>query len=170
MPSAAGDFDSKITLACDNVPAKVEWAVAVEAMLEKVGFEVPLDNGRDVTDHVVNDYYPGNYDLACSAVSMSNAAPWSSFQAVVLGQDAVTQARVGYKSEAMSTAMAELRVASTQESRQEALQSMQEVQNKQIPTAITGHGERGTAWNDNVTGVRAGLQFDILFDDIRVPN
>lgn len=164
----ADGYDGKLTLSCNNAPAKVDWSIAVEAMLESVGFDVTLDTGRDITDFVVGVFYPGDYDVACFPLSMYESSPWASLQAVALGQDPVTQARVGYKSEAMAQAMTELRAASTVEARQDAIAAIQQVWNEEIPSAITGHGRRGTAWNETVTGVRHGLSANILFDDVRV--
>lgn len=162
----SGGYDGKITLSCDNAQTKVDWAIAVEAMLESVGFDVTLDNARSLADHR-ELFFAGNYELSCFAMSVDESQPWSTFQ-TTLGQDPVAQSRVGYRSDAMAQAMDELRAAGTTEGRQEALLVMQEVWNEEIPMAITGHGARGPAWQDGITGLRFTHSATTMFDDVRV--
>jgi peptide/nickel transport system substrate-binding protein len=162
----ADGYDGQITLSCDNAPSKVEWAVAVEGMLERVGFEVELDNSRSITDHR-ELFFTGNYDLTCFAMNVDETQPWATFQ-TTLGQDPVAQARVGYRSDSMADAMDELLAAGSAESRRNALARMQDVWNDEIPAVITGHGERGVAWGENVEGLRFGHTAIVLFDDALV--
>ncbi|WP_195849530.1 ABC transporter substrate-binding protein [Nocardioides marmotae] len=162
----ADGYDGKITLSCDNAPAKVEWALTVEAMLEKIGFDVTLENSRSLTDHR-ELFFTGNYDLSCFAMSVDESLPWVTFQ-TTLGQDTVAQSRVGYRSPAMGRAMDELRAAGTVEERQAALFEMQAIWNEDVPMAITAHGRQGLAWNEGVEGVQfrhAGIS---LFDDATI--
>lgn len=162
----ADGYDGQITLSCDNAPKKVDWAIAVEAMLETVGFEVNLDNSRRLADHR-NLFFEGNYDLSCFAMSVDDTQMWSTFQ-TTLGEDPVAQSRVGYQSEAMSEAMAALRAAGTTEDRQEALRVVQEVWNEEAPMAITGHSEQGVAWQDHVEGLTFTNGATTFFDHARV--
>lgn len=165
----ADGYNGQITLSCENGARKVDWAIAVEAMLENVGFDVEIDNGRSITDLVVNVFYPGNYDLMCFPISMDDANPWATFQ-TLLGQDPVAQGRVGYESAAMTEAMAALRAAGTAEERQRAIQQVQEVWNEEVPMAITGHGTRAALWHEYVEGLDFSNGGITVFDNVTMTN
>ena len=60
-------WDGSIRLACHNAPSRIDWAIAVVALLEAAGFEVELDNDGTILDLITIVLRNADFDLACWA-------------------------------------------------------------------------------------------------------
>ncbi|QKE00079.1 ABC transporter substrate-binding protein [Nocardioides marmotae] len=162
----ADGYDGKLEFNVDS--SHVDWGLAVEGLLEAVGFEVEVDSSMSLADLIAQSFYPGDYDIQYFAMSLDDAQAWATLQTTT-GQAEPALSRVGYRSEAWGAALDQLRAATDLEERQAGIAGLQEVWNEEFPFAITLGSQRGVAYDPkNVRGLKFGHAAIALFDDATV--
>ena len=141
-------------------------ALAVEGLLEAVGFVVENDSGRSVQDWVGVIVASPDYDVTCHSLGLTDAQPWEKLQ-LVLGTTE-GPASPGYVNPEMDEAMNALREAVTVEERQAAFAEVQRVWNETVPSAVYAHVEEDVIWHDHVEGLDFSMETVVLFDKARV--
>ena len=146
----ATGWDGHLGLVCGNTPAATEQSVALEAMLEAVGFSIDVENvdqGTNINRVVIER----NYELGCSGNAVTEENPWVQLTRNYRSDSPFNF--TGFKDPAMDAALDELKVASNIDEQKEALAQVQEVWSEAVPNAILNGGEWFMASSPDLHGV-----------------
>lgn len=142
-------------------PASQNAAVAVEAMLEAVGFEVELELLNDITEQTRRIYMTFDYDLAVASMSLAEF-PFAGLYTSLMSQS--PQNPSGYASEEMDQALMRLQGAEG-EDRVDALTAINKQWQEDLPGVALAAGAFFLPWQDNVYGIESSVDNLMLFDD-----
>ncbi|HEY8526688.1 MAG TPA: ABC transporter substrate-binding protein [Acidimicrobiales bacterium] len=152
-------YDGSLTFLCDT--NREEQAVAVEAQLESVGFDVDLNSALQVSDLIQRTRVNRDFDIACGGASVNDASPWLRL-APKIGSG--NQAEPAYESEDMDAALDDLRLAETLEEQQEALVEVQEIWNRDVPSMNLATVVETIVWDESVHGLTFTSKTVVFFD------
>ena len=155
-------WDGSIRLACHNAPSRIDWAIAVVALLEAAGFEVELDNDGTILDLITIVLRNADFDLACWGFNISDETPF--FPMIQFRSDARNN-RIGYADPNMDAAIDQLQVATNTEQIQAALAEIWRVWQQSWPSAITESVQELIILKPEVKGVIATQVSALLFHD-----
>ncbi|MYJ32837.1 MAG: hypothetical protein F4067_09555 [Acidimicrobiia bacterium] len=155
-------WDGSIRLACHNAPSRIDWAIAVVALLEAAGFEVDLDNDGTILDLITIVLRNADFDLACWGFNISDETPF--FPMIQFRSDARNN-RIGYADPNMDAAIDQLQVATNTEEIQAALAEIWRVWQQSWPSAITESVQELIILKPEVKGVMATQVSALLFHD-----
>lgn len=159
---AEGNWDGTIRLNCHNAPSRIDWALAAQAMLESVGFEVELLNDGTIQDLIAAVIINADYDLGCWGFNLSDETPYIP----VLQHTCTSRSnRTGYCDERMDAAVAQLRAANTNPDIQAALAEIWAIWQETIPSASYETIEEYVLFKDNIRGAIGTQTGGILFHD-----
>lgn len=159
----ADGFDGKITYTARNDRASQAGAVAMQAMLESVGFEVELDLLQSVADQVQTVYVDGDYDLAVVATSLQDD---DVFGRTSNSLHSESDGNVtGYASEEMDDLLSRLRQIGDPEDSTEVVERIEELWATDVPGVTLMSGGLFTAWNDDVHGIIPTSESNLLFGE-----
>ncbi|WP_137723088.1 ABC transporter substrate-binding protein [Prescottella subtropica] len=158
----ADGFNGKITYVGVNEPNAQQIALAVQAQLNAVGFDVVLENTSNITDMVKRLYVDRNYDVSFGAYSISDVAPeirlFSSLSSTS------TNNILGYKNPKMDELLGKVLSAPDETAKRAAIDEIQQLVNTDQPFLAWGAGTNFVAWNDNVYRVNPTVDGMMLFD------
>ena len=157
----AAGYDGKIRLLGDNVPADVNWALAVEAMLKAVGFDVSTNTGVDVNGKVTALVVKHDFDLV--AVWGWNITP-DDGAAVALETSLGSNNRYGYKSAEMDGYIKTYKAAVDDAARTAAMKNIATLYAKDLPGLSVTTIPEATAWAKNVHGITPTASSIVLLD------
>ena len=157
---AEGDWDGKIRLHCHNAPSRIDWAIAAEALLESVGFEVEVINDFNIGGLIQAVLVLADYDIACWGFNLADDTPY-----IPVLQHTCTSGsnRTGYCDENMDAAIANLRAASSDEEIQAALAGIWEVWQETVPSVMYETIEEYVLFKDNIRGVIGTQASGVMF-------
>lgn len=158
----AEGWDGQVTIVVGDTPAEsVETGIIVEALLEAVGFDVTIENlpAVEVNTRVIDE---ANFDLAFFGISALEDAPTARYTSYQTGSP---RNRTGYGSPDMDAALVQLDMALTREQKKAAMADMQEIWNRDVPSAIINHGEWLVASQDYVHGIHISRDVVPMFYD-----
>ncbi|MDE0117925.1 MAG: ABC transporter substrate-binding protein [bacterium] len=155
-------WDGSIRLACHNAPSRIDWAIAVVALLEAAGFEVELDNDGTILDLITIVLRNADFDLACWGFNIADETPF--FPMIQFRSDARNN-RIGYADPNMDAAIDQLQVATNTEQIQAALAEIWRVWQQSWPSAITESVQELIILKPEVKGVIATQVSALLFHD-----
>jgi peptide/nickel transport system substrate-binding protein len=144
-------WDGSLELACSNNPSRANWALAVGAQLDAVGFDVTVDTSGTVSDLIRRVAVDADYDLACWGFNLDDANPY-----IALSQHVASESRqnvVGYADEEMDALIDELRGAADPETTTDILNQVQARWDETIPAVPTAVVPELIAWDQSVHGV-----------------
>ena len=153
-------WDGSIRLACHNAPSRIDWAIAVVALLEAAGFEVELDNDGTILDLITIVLRNADFDLACWGFNISDETPF--FPMIQFRSDARNN-RIGYADPNMDAAIDQLQVATNTEEIRAALAEIWRVWQQSWPSAITESVQELIILKPEVKGVIATQVSALLF-------
>jgi len=159
---AEGNWDGSIRLHCHNAPSRIDWAIAAEALLEDVGFEVELLNNGSIQDLIAAVLINADYDLACWGFNMADDTPYIP---VLQHTCASRSNRTGYCSEDMDAAVEQLRAASNNEEIQAALAAIWEEWQETVPSVSYETIEEYVLFKDYVRGALGTQAQGVMFHD-----
>lgn len=159
----ADGYDGKIGYIGQSDQQSQAAAVAVKAMLEKVGFEVETELLRNVTDQTTRVYVEHSYDLATSALSIGEDDPYGRL-AGGLTTDSPANAP-GYANAEMDALITKLQSAETTSTRAGVLASINELWQETVPTVTLASGAVFYPWADGVHGLTPTSESIVLFHD-----
>lgn len=137
-------------------------ALAVQAQMNAVGFDVSLETTSSITDMVKRLYIDRNYDMSYSAYNISDVAPeirlFSSLSSTS------TNNILSYKSEQMDELLGKVLSAPDETSKRAAIVDIQKLVNTDQPFLSWGAGVSYVAWADNVYRANPTVDGIILFD------
>ena len=159
---AEGNWDGTIRLHCHNAPSRIDWAIAAEALLENVGFDVEVINDGTIQDLIAAVLVQADYDIACWGFNLADDTPYIP----VLQHTCTSRSnRTGYCSEDMDAAIASLRAAGTYAETQRALADIWEEWQETVPSVSYETIEEYILFKDNIRGVIGTQASGVLFHD-----
>ena len=156
-------WDGSLELACSNIPSRANWALAVGAQLDAVGFQTTVDTSGTVADLIRRVSVDADFDLACWGFNLDDANPFISLSQHVYSTS--RQNVIGYANEELDALVDELRVARGTEEITDILNRVQEVWDETLPTIPTAAVPEFIAWDESVHGVVPTVNSMILLDD-----
>jgi peptide/nickel transport system substrate-binding protein len=155
----ANGYDGQIDVLCANAPPAPETSLALQALLESVGFEVSVTNIP--TSDQIGQVIQGDYDIACWGL---NAGAETGITALNLNLRSDSPSnRVGYESAAMDDALDALFAAPDEEARQEAVAEINSIYNEDWVGVIYGAPREGIIWASDIEGILPTTASTFLF-------
>ncbi|WP_430330762.1 ABC transporter substrate-binding protein [Rhodococcus sp. ACT016] len=158
----ADGYNGKITYVGVNDPDAQQLALAVQAQMNAIGFDVSLETTSSITDMVKRLYIDRNYDMSYGASSISDVAP----EIRLFSSLSSTSANniLGYKSPQMDELLSKVLSAPDDTAKRAAIVDIQELVNTDQPLLAWGAGTNYVAWSDNVYRANPTVDGIILFD------
>jgi peptide/nickel transport system substrate-binding protein len=148
---AEDKWDGSIRLlAVSQPPSNLESAIAIQSLLEAVGFKVALTSGVSIQQFNTLTLVQHNYDLAVSGLTVDESSLWDGLRQFDSHNPANSN---GYSSPDMDAALAALRASQTQAQYQSAIEQVQAVWNKTYPSAVYTAFEPIVMWNSSLHGL-----------------
>lgn len=158
----ADGYDGKIRyLGLSDAQSKAA-AVAVQAMLESVGFQVTLDLTNTVSEQVQKIYVDGDFDIARSSLSTTDADPYAGLDQAMDSTSMVNPGR--YSNPEMDKLLVELQGAESPEQGLPIMTAIETLWKKDVPYINLGAGGFLDAWAKNVHGILPTTNTAILFN------
>ncbi|MFE4500695.1 ABC transporter substrate-binding protein [Rhodococcus sp. NPDC056743] len=160
----ADGYDGKISYLTMQEPSAQATALAVQAMLNAVGFDVQIENVNNVGDLVKRMYADRDYDMATAALNLTEADPSERLYTGLKtgGRNNTT----GYSDAEMDQLLDELGVAISDDDKKAVLVKIQERANETLPWQVWGTGPALDVWNQNVHGLQPSIDGILLFDEV----
>ncbi|HEY9563164.1 MAG TPA: ABC transporter substrate-binding protein [Nocardioides sp.] len=159
----ADGYDGKISIIARSEQASQAGAVAIQAMLEAVGFDVELDLVQNVADQTQKIYIDKDFDIATAAISVHEEGVYSRI-ATALGTGSPTNGG-GYSSPEMDALIQELQGKKTPEDAKDVLTRIEALYAKDVPALTISSGAMVDIWQKNVHGIKGTGETIVLFDD-----
>ncbi len=144
-------YDGTVHYVGVQSPQAQQTALAVEAMLESVGFNVTVDLVNSTTDMVRKLYVDHDYDLARAGNGLLDPAPVLRLYAG-LHSDSSNNAS-GFASPEMDAALQAAMSARTKDDKRDRLADIQTLFNEQMPMLVWGARANYVPWVDSVHGI-----------------
>ena len=159
----ADGFDGVVTYLDGADPTSRTQAVAMKAMLERVGFTVETEAVTSVADQTTRVFVDHDFDIARGAISASEADP---YHRLVTDLSSTSFGNAGgYASPQMDALLAELQGAADDEEIQSVLDRIQALWNEDVPSVVTGASAALHAWGEDVYGVTMAAEYMPDFAD-----
>jgi peptide/nickel transport system substrate-binding protein len=159
----ADGFDGEVRYLGQSDANSKAGAIAVKAMLESVGFKVTLDLVNNVADQVKKVYVDGDFDIARSSNSISDADPYSRLDTALNSTSMANPGR--YANPKMDKLLGELRAAATPAEGAETMAAIEQLWKDDVAYINIGAGGFLEAWNKNVHGVLPTAETAVLFNE-----
>lgn len=159
----ADGYDGKISFLARTDQASQSGALAVQAMLEAVGFDVKLDLVQNVADQVQKIYVDHKFDIAVVATSIPEE---DVFTRLVSSMGSTSPSNVsGYASPEMDALALQLQAVADPAEGKEILAKVEALWAEDAPGIGISSGSLVNAWNDNVHGLEPSAETLLLFGD-----
>lgn len=158
----ADGYDGKITFLSIQEASAQATALAIQAMLNAVGFDAQIEYVTGAGDLVKRMYADHDYDMSTAALSLAEADPYERLYTGIKsgGRNNAT----GYSDAEMDALLDKLGVATTDEDKKAVLAQIQERANETVPWQVWGNVAALDVWNQNVHGLEQSLDGIVLFD------
>lgn len=158
----ADGYDGKITFLSIQEPSAQATALAIQAMLNAVGFDAQIEYVTGAGDLVKRMYADHDYDMSTAALSLAEADPYERLYTGIKsgGRNNAT----GYSDPEMDALLDKLGVATTDDDKKAVLAQIQERANETVPWQVWGNVAALDVWNQNVHGLEQSLDGIVLFD------
>lgn len=144
----ADGYDGKIELTCDATPQREREAVAIQAQLNAIGFDVTIDRVPSIADTIKKYQQEGTFELACYGFSFQGPWPHTDLSKLVSAGNTL-----GYEDPEIEGHLDALREAETVEERSAAADALQERMNETQPLVPLASAREFVAWSDRVHGM-----------------
>jgi peptide/nickel transport system substrate-binding protein len=159
----ADGYDGKLEYLGQSDQASQAAAVAVQAMLEKVGFTVEKNLVRSVTDQTTKVYVERDFDIATGALSLGEEDLFGRLSSNLSATSPSNAAR--YSDKEMDGLVADLQAADTTEEKAEALAAINERWQETVPSLVLASGAVFYPWGEDVHGLVPSAESIVLFQD-----
>lgn len=146
----ADGYDGKITVLDNQSSDRRKVALATQAMLENVGFEVENESLRTAAETIVK-VSNKDYDIANTSLNVRDYDPHSRLHAFL--HSTGNQRHGMPTSPEMDALLEELQGASTDDDRQRLFDELQTLVNEEVPLVSAGAAAELVAWDNDVHGV-----------------
>lgn len=159
----ADGYDGKITYLAASGPKDKTTAVAVQGMLDAVGFDVDVKYVTDNSVLVESMYIDHDYDMAASGLGVTNANPYPRLLSSLHTDGSVNSS--GYSDKKMDDLLDRLGKSTDDETTQNILTDIQKRMNETLPWQPWDASPNLGVWGKNVHGVKVTYDEIMLFDD-----
>jgi len=156
-------WDGKVEIVASATPPWNNAGLALQALLEDVGFEVELTQPATVGDQLRTVNVDRNYDMSPTGYALDESEPYVELSKK-FGSTAV-QNTAQYKSDEMDALLTELAAADTPEATKEVIGRVQELINTDVPGIVWSHNPELLAWVDSVHNVHPTVNAMLLFNE-----
>lgn len=165
VDSAAADgYDRRLTLLVGADPIAQQQALALQAQLQDVGFQVQLDSDPSVTSRITKLYVKNAFDLAIGSSAVVASDPFHQLNDTVASDAAYNL--TGYASAEMDAALLALQQAPDDDGKRAALAEIEELWNRDAVSVNLGTAVNAEFWRDTVHGVVPASDFMMLFGEV----
>lgn len=158
----ADGYDGRISYLSTNEPRQQATALAVQAALNSVGFDVTINYASDNTEVVRKVYAEHDFDLVRSAAQPGEEAPFINLYNS-MGSDSRVNA-AGFADPKMDQLLLAVQTATSDDAKIEAISQVQLYANETVPFSIWGPQAVLTAWAPEVHDVKRNITDIMLFD------
>ena len=160
----ADGFDGKLTYVTTTEPSAQEAALATQASLNAIGFNVTIDHASSTADLVRRLFVEHDFDVTRTAMPLIDEAPYMRLFSLFGSQSHSNSG--GYSDPAMDKLLIDVQAADTLEAKTAALGAVQEHFNETVPAALWGPTKIFVLWDGDVHGVKRSTDNMILFDSV----
>lgn len=157
----ADGYDGKLTYVGLNDPAAQRGALAIQSMMQAVGFTVEIVYATSINDLVKKTYAQFDYDIAYSGFNVLDESPFVRLYGNLYSESPSNV--LGYKNPAMDALLGELQTAPTDEVRLGVVEDIQTLVNETAPMAVTSAGKYFIPWSKNLHGITPSVDGIMLF-------
>lgn len=160
----AQGYDGKLTYVTPQNIEDKDIALAVQSMLQTVGFTVDIQYISSTTDLVKTLFVTHDFDLSGGGWGVSDDVPLNRlYGALATG----TRNNIGaYSNPDLDKALVEAQTATNDEERKAAFATVQTVVNDSVPFVPWAAGANFVPWRSNVHGVVVSTDGLALFDKV----
>lgn len=160
----ADGYDGKLTFAALQDPASAQLALAMQSLLQNVGFEVEIQSNATKNDIAKVFYVTHDFDVTVAGTAVPDSAPLLRLQGLLTSGS--SQNVSGYGNPEMDAVIFETQTAGTEAERRAGFEKMQTILNEDLPIVPLNSGANFITWAPNVHDAKAGMDGLILFDKI----
>lgn len=158
----ADGYDGKLSYVVLNEPKDQAGGLAVQSLLQAVGFDVEIVMASNVVDLIQNVYIKHDFDLAHSGLGLYEAIPDLGLYST-LQSDSISNLS-GYVNPEMDQLILELREARDDAAAKKVLAKVQVLWNETVPSAPIGGLPSFWAWQKNTHDIVPTAAGIMLFD------
>lgn len=158
----ADGYDGKLTYLTTSEKSAEAAALATQASLNALGFDVQIQYVNNVTDLIRKMYVEHDFDMTRSSFAFMDESPYLRLYGG-LGSDSRNNAS-GYSDPEMDALLVEVKTAKTDDAKKDAIAKVQARANETIPYAVWGPSKVFTVWDENVHGVKRTADNILLLD------
>lgn len=151
----ADGYDGKLTYVTTSEQTAEAGALATQAMLGAVGFDVTIDRASSVTELVRKLYIVNDFDMARGGMNLVDEAPYLRLYDG-LGSDSGDNAS-GYADPKTDALLEDLLAAESEEDSQEAIDKIQTQVNETVPYLVWGAANIRVIWDEKVHGAERSV-------------
>ncbi|WP_067438042.1 ABC transporter substrate-binding protein [Nocardioides jensenii] len=159
----ADGFDGKVSVIARTEQTSQAGAVAIQAMLEAVGFEVTLDLVQNIADQTQKIQIDQDFDIATSSTALHDQNIFGRLSSA-LGKGSPSNV-TGYDSPEMESLLKELQAKETPTEAKEVLTKIEALWAEDSPGVAVNSGAMVNIWQDDVHGIQGNGEASLLFDD-----
>ncbi|CAM3094102.1 ABC transporter substrate-binding protein [Prescottella defluvii] len=158
----ADGYNGKLTYLTNSEKSAEAAALATQASLNSIGFDVKIDYVNSVTDLVRKLYVENDFDMTRSAYAFMDESPYLRLYGG-LGSDSRNNA-AGFADPQMDALLVDVKTATTDDAKKDAIAKVQARANETAPYAVWGPTKIFIAWDNNIHGVKRSVDNIMLFD------
>lgn len=155
-------YDGALRYTVLNEPKDKAIGLAVQSLLQAVGFTVEIDFANNAGDLLNSVYVKHEFDLAHAGIGLFESIPDLSLQSN-LNSTSLSNIS-GYSNSDMDALLKEFQAASDDDAAREVIARVQQLWNETVPSASIGGLASFWAWQKDVHGVVPTATGIMLFD------
>lgn len=159
----ADGYDGRLEYIKSSSPVEQNSALAFEAMLEAVGFQVDVNLVNSTTDQVRLVAVDKDYDVAGWGLSFREADPYPKMYAMMHSQGPQTYGM--HTSDEMDALLDEFQQKASLDDKRDVMDRIQQQINTDVPFLVFNAIPEVVVWNDNVHGVLGNANSMMLFSE-----
>ncbi|WP_345602333.1 ABC transporter substrate-binding protein [Tomitella cavernea] len=160
----AEGYDGHLTYVGLQSQTSQDIAVAVQAMLQQVGFTVDVEYAATSTDVVQRLYVDHDFDLTHTSNSISDAVPFMRLSASMRSDSSNNM--IGYSNPKMDALLEKTQQSTSDDEKRAGLAQIANLINEDAPVLIWGAGANFVPWTQNVHGAVPSTDGIMLLGDV----
>lgn len=147
----ADGYDGKLNYIVLQEPTEAAIGLAVQSLLQAVGFTVNIVNANNAGDIVKQVYVQHDYDMAHAGIGLYEAIPFLGLQTTLAGNSGANFS--GYSNPQMDELLAKLQAADGDDRIRGVISEIQTLWNETVPSVPISSVMIYVAWQQDVRGV-----------------
>jgi peptide/nickel transport system substrate-binding protein len=160
---AEGKWDGTIRFTCNNAPNRVATALAVQTMLQAVGFKVQLKNDIDLLATIGEVLTKKDFEIACWGFSIYEDEPFINLESNL--SSASSGNWIGYSNPDLDAALKRSLAAKTTDEKKKAFDDIAKLWTEDVPSVGLAATAEYIAWRSEVKGIRMTSTTSVLFEN-----